>query len=275
MRAPLSPASHSKANLSGLKNNSLERPSATLCLLDGSHVAERDLKFFAQQLSTSESHRYQFFRRRERQRQFLLGRMLLRLAVAKLISRPLDALAIIEREDNLPQLVVRNEPHLQPAFSISHSRNWVACVVSSNVSLGLDIEVESPARDIIGISQSSFHPKDHGWLLSQPETARLSAFYQLWCTKEALYKLLSSLGRENILSPLVGSDGTVAAEGCCWHRFSLPHSGLALVICSNQPLSVIHRLQLNGLTTVDLMTANESWSDVQWPAVRPKDCLVS
>ena len=237
-------------------------PSATLWLLDGSHVAEHDLEFFAQQLSTSESHRYACFKRRERQRQFLLGRMLLRFAVSKLISRPLDALAIIEREGNPPQLVVRSERCLQPVFSISHSRNWVACVVSSNVSLGLDIEVESPDRDIIGISQSAFHPKDHGWLLIQPETARLSAFYQLWCTKEALYKLLSSLGREKIFSPLVGSDGTVAAEDYRWHCFSLPHSGLALVICSDQPLSHIHSLQLNGLTTVDWRAANESWWDI-------------
>jgi len=248
---------------------------ATLWLLDGSHVAEHDLAFFAEQLSTSESNRYLCFKRRERQRQFLLGRMLLRFAVAKLRSRPLGELAIIERESNLPQLVVRNERYLQPVFSISHSRDWVACVVSSNVALGLDIEVESPDRDIIGISQSVFHPQDHGWLLSQPETARLSAFYQLWCTNEALYKLLSSLGRERIFSPLVGSDGTIAAEGCRWHRFSLPHSRLTLVICSDQPLSFIHSLQLNGLTTVDWRAANESWSDVQWPAVGPEDCLVS
>ena len=201
--------------------------------------------------------------------------MLLRFAVSKLISQPLDTLALIEREGSPPQLMVHNERYQQPAFSISHSRDWVACVVSSNASLGLDIEVETPGRDIIGICQSAFHPKDHGWLLSQPETARLSAFYQLWCTKEALYKLLFSLGRERIFSPLVGSDGTVAAEGYRWHRFSLPHSSLALVICSDQPLSLIHSLQLNGLTKVDWRAANESRSDVQWPGVGPKDCLVS
>src|SRR5262245_44648977 len=186
MRARLLRELRSRATLSRLKNNNIDMPSAILWLLDGSRVAEEDVAFFVQQLGESEARRYDRFKGRERQRQFLLGRMLLRFAVSKLISRPLGELAIIERESNFPPLVVRNERYLQPAFSISHSRDWVACVVSSNASLGLDIEMESPGRDIIGISQLAFHPKDHGWLMSQPETARLSGYYQLWCKKEAL-----------------------------------------------------------------------------------------
>jgi 4'-phosphopantetheinyl transferase len=257
-----------------LKINNLDMPSATLWLLDSSRVPEEDVAFFVQQLGASEARRYGRFKRRERQRQFLLGRMLLRFAVSNLISIPLDAVAIIERESNAPQLVLSNLSYLQPAFSISHSRDWVACAVTYNVSLGVDIEVESPARDIIGISQSAFHPKDHGWLLRQPKTARLSAFYQLWCTREALYKLMSSLGRDRIFSPLVGSDGTVAAEGCRWYRSSISHSSVALVICSDQPFSLIHKRQLDGLTRADWVET-ERWSAIHWRAVRPADCLVS
>jgi 4'-phosphopantetheinyl transferase len=70
----------------------------------------------------SEARRYGRFKRKERQRQFLLGRMLLRFAVSNLISLPLDVLTIIERAGKQPQLVLRNERYLQPAFSISHSR---------------------------------------------------------------------------------------------------------------------------------------------------------
>src|SRR5262245_1265972 len=232
MRARLLRELRSRATLSRLKNNNIDMPSAILWLLDGSRVAEEDLAFFVQQLGESEARRYGRFKRRERQRQFLLGRMLLRFAVSSLIALPLDGFAIIERESNAPQLVLPNEGYVRHTFSISHSRDLVACAVSSNASLGVDIEAESSSRDIIDISQSTFHPKDHGWLLRQPETARVSAFYQLWCTKEALYKLFSSLGRERIFSPLVGSDGTVASEGCGWHRFSLPHYGPALVLCS-------------------------------------------
>jgi len=185
--------------------------------------------------------------------------MLLRFAVSNLISIPLDALAIIERESNAPQLVLSNVPYLQPAFSISHSRDWVACAVSSNASLGVDIEVESPARDIIGISQSAFHPKDHGWLLTQPETARLSAFYQLWCTREALYKLMSALGRETVLLPLLGADNTSTSQGASWYSYSLKHFGLTVAICSDQPLSALRRIEIAGLSRADWLAADREF----------------
>ena len=59
-------------------------PSATLWLLDGSRVTEDDVAFFVQQLGAGEANRYGRFKRKERKRQFLLGRMLLRFAVSRL-----------------------------------------------------------------------------------------------------------------------------------------------------------------------------------------------
>jgi 4'-phosphopantetheinyl transferase len=240
-----------------LKNNNLDMPTATLWLLDGSRVAEEDVAFFVQQLGESEARRYACFKRRERQRQFLLGRMLLRFAVSNLISVPLDAVAIIERESNAPQLVLSNLSYLQPAFSISHSRDWVACAVGPNVTLGVDIEVNDPTRDVLGISELVFHPDEHCWLLPQIDSARLSAFYHLWCTREALYKLRSSLGRQTVLSPLVGVDGAFASQGPNWHRYTLPHSALTVAICSDQPLSSLYKIELTGLTRMDWLGAEQ------------------
>jgi hypothetical protein len=85
-------------------------------------------------------------------------------------------------------------------------------VVGPNVTLGLDIEVNVSTRDFVGMSRLVFHPDEHRWLLSQVESARLSAFYRLWCAREALYKLMSVLGRRAVLSPLVGVDGTLASQ---------------------------------------------------------------
>ena len=62
------------------------------------------------------------------------------------------------------QLVLPDSQSLRASFSLSHSRDWVACVVSSNVSLGLDIEVNDSTRDVLGISQLVFHPNEHLWL---------------------------------------------------------------------------------------------------------------
>jgi 4'-phosphopantetheinyl transferase len=217
-------------------------------LLDGSLVHEDDIAFFAQQLGPGEAYRYACFKRRERKRQFLLGRMLLRFAISNLMSLPPDRLGVVERTGNAPELVLPDSPSLRPRFSLSHSRDWVACVVSSSVGLGIDIEVKDPTRDFLSISQLVFHPNEHLWLWKQPEAARLTAFYPLWSTREALYKLMSSLGRRTVLSSLVGRDGTLASQGLDWHGYTLPHSLLMLSVCSDQPLSELWKVDLTKLT---------------------------
>jgi 4'-phosphopantetheinyl transferase len=242
-----------------LAKNKLEMPSATVWLLDGSLLNENDLVFFARQLGASETRRYARFLRGERRLQFLLGRMLLRVAVANLLSLPPDTLDIVERVGNAPQLVLPDSQMLQPHFSLSHSRNWVACAVSAGAKLGIDIEVNDPTRDVLRISQLAFHPNEQLWLLRQLEFARLAAFYHLWCTREALYKLMCSLGRQTFLSPLVGTAGIFASQGPGWHRYTSHHSALMLAICSDQPLSALQKFELTRFTREDWLVADRAF----------------
>lgn len=226
-------------------------PSATLWLLDGNLVHEDDAAFFVQQLGASEAHRYVCFKRKERQRQFLLARILLRLLVSSLTDLPPDAIGIVERDSDGPALVLPSSESFQPRFSLSHSRNWVACALSSSGTLGIDIEVNDPTRDVLSISQLVFHPNEHRWLLQQVEPVRLSAFYQLWCTREALYKLMSNLGRGTVSSPLVGAEGAFATHGPSWYCHTVPHSDLVVVVCSDRPLVVIHKVELTRLSRAE------------------------
>jgi 4'-phosphopantetheinyl transferase len=239
-------------------------PSATLWLLDGNLVHEAALLSFARRLSATELRRYAVFARRSRQRQFLLGRMLLRAAVAGLMDLPLDAVGVVERPTNAPRLVLSGRQG-SPGFSLSHRRNWIACVVSADAALGLDIEVQEPIRDINGISELAFHPSDHHWLLRQPEVRRLPAFYDLWCSREALYKLMSGTGQETRLPPLADGDDTIASQGSGWYRYSLPRSGLTIVICSERPLFALRTVELNGFAGRNWLAAGQ-----ELPAAKPR-----
>ena len=133
----------------------------------------------------------------------------------------------------------------------------MACVVGPNVILGVDIEVNDPTRDVLGISQLVFHPMNIVGFCRRSTYARLSAFYHLWCTREALYKLMSSLGRQTVLSPLVGVDGAFPSQGPDWHRYTLPHSALTVAVCSDQPLSTLYKIELTGLARVDWLAAEQ------------------
>jgi 4'-phosphopantetheinyl transferase len=227
-------------------------PSATLWLLDGSQVQEVDLAFFVARLGASEAHRLSSFTRKERQRQFLLGRMLLRIAVADLTGLSPDELHVIERRGKSPQLIFPNRQSLFAYFSLSHSREWVACATSPQATLGLDIEVIDPRRDIFAISKMAFQSIEHSWLLSQPEAERLSAFYSLWSAKEALFKLQSNLGHETTLSPLVGDKIATIFQPNGGHRYQLPMGHLSIEVFSDRQLSKLHHRVLCGLTRADL-----------------------
>ena len=231
--------------------------SAVVWLLDGNLVYEDDIGFFEQQLGASEIVRYSGFKRRERKRQFLLGRMLLRFTVSNLLSLRQDALGVVERSGCPPLLVLPDSRSLQPSFSLSHSREWVACVVSFRIHLGIDIEVNDPTRDVLGISEFIFHPNEHRWLLPLNEAARLSAFNQLWCTKEALHKLSTNSGHEKVLSPLVDANGVFASEGPGWYRYTVPHSFLTVAVCTDRPLIEIHKIELTGLSPANWLAANQ------------------
>jgi 4'-phosphopantetheinyl transferase len=223
--------------------------------MDTNGVTEDDLAFFKRQLGGSETDRLLSFVRPERRRQFLLGRILLRFAVSHLTGLPVDAIGVVERPDNAPRLVFPDAQHLKPNFSLSHSRNWVACVVSCAVTLGLDIEVNDPARDIDEMSEIVFHPNARLRLSALSRAERVASFYDLWCEKEALHKLLCNLGRESDSAALLGSHLGLQLEKFGWHRYEVPFPGLSMIIESDHPLLAISERILAGFARADWLAA--------------------
>jgi 4'-phosphopantetheinyl transferase len=231
-------------------------PSAKLWLLDGDSVAQDDLAFFSRRLGSSETRRLVSFVRPVRQRQFILGRILLRVAVADLLGLPVDTIGIIEQPGNAPLLVLPESQHASPNFSLSHRRNWVACLVSNNVPLGLDIELNEAARDINASSELLFHPSERRWLLTLPHAERVSAFYEIWCSREALHKLLCNLGRKADLSFPVASILAQELERLCWRQIISAFPGLTIVAASDRRFAIRETI-LKRATRADWIAASQ------------------
>jgi 4'-phosphopantetheinyl transferase len=226
--------------------------SATVWLLDIRRVPELAVAYFEQRLDPSEAHRYASFARTERKRQFLIARMLLRLAASKMMNVPVHEITVIDRAGSAPELFV-GEGQLSPAnFSISHSRNWVGCALSTEVLLGFDIEVNVPDRDIVALHEAAFQDNEQLWVMRQPHADRIEAFYQLWSTREALYKLMSSLGREMPSSTVNSAGDHDDSQG--WHRCAVMHNRLTAVVCSTEPITLLEKVELAGLTPADLLS---------------------
>jgi len=141
----------------------------------------------ARWLNEAERLRYERFVRAERRRQFVAGRVLLRMALGTLLDiAPLE-IALTERPGNAPALAFPKRSGL--GLSISHSGQWVACAVSLAGPVGLDIERIDPARDVIAIAEQAFGLEEAGRLQSLDPAARAGAFYRMWCRYEAHIKL--------------------------------------------------------------------------------------
>jgi 4'-phosphopantetheinyl transferase len=223
-------------------------PFANLWLLDGSRVPEDDLTFYAANLDGCDALRLATFARTHRRRQFLLGRMLLRVAIADLTGLPVDEICVIQETGKPPRLKTHSEHQFAPNFSMSHSRNWVACATSLSATLGLDIEVIDSRRDIISLGEVAFDPSEQAWFLSQPAAERVSAFYKLWSAKEAMYKLRCNLGRRPEDLPTTGDESVATFLNEGLHRYDLTVPGLSLVLCTDLRLAEIRNVKLNGLS---------------------------
>lgn len=217
-------ASLLKLILSKLQTNKAEPVAtrATVWLVDSRTVTDDDLTRHFEWLNADEVTRYQRFIRPERQRQFLIGRILLRLALAKLLQISAEKIDLSERVGHAPVLI-SPAPVLAPGFSLSHSGAWIACAVSPDVILGLDIEVLDTSRDFLALSVHAFDVSEQKSLAALPDIELASAFYALWSGKEASYKFTSNCAGKFAPNP---------------HCVSLPHPSLSVVLASANPWTV-------------------------------------
>lgn len=199
---------------------------ASLWMVDADAVADADLLRYRGWLSPGETARYQRFVRAQRQRQFVVGRVLLRMALGRLLGVAPQDIGLEEQVGKAPRLAAPVPKGLTPGFSISHSGRWVACATSAQSALGLDIEMRDPGRDLEALAAQAFDTGEMAqWarIRKLPDDERVDGFYRLWSEKEARFKL---------------------SETASGHCVALPHAELSVVVCSALPLVRAPQIEL-------------------------------
>lgn len=194
--------------------------TATVLLADGRGISDTELAVFHGWLGNGEALRLARFVRAERRRQFLIGRGMLRQALGGLLGVAPSAIALDERPGKAPLLLTPGGGGV--GFSLSHSGPWVACAVSAESALGLDIERLDPARKIDALARQAFTVEQAAWLAARPAAGRVRDFYELWSEVEACIKLGE------------GASGV----------YLLSHPEVSVVLCSAQPLSAAPELMV-------------------------------
>ncbi len=137
-------------------------------------------------LSASEQQRYTAIQHPGRRRQFLLGRVLLRHMLSQYFDFPLAYWQLVEQPQQAPQL--RSAIPHPIAFSIAHSRDQVACLLTTGHLAGCDIEYMGKARNVMEIAALYFDAHDVRRLAALQGAEQTQLFYRLWTQHEACYK---------------------------------------------------------------------------------------
>jgi 4'-phosphopantetheinyl transferase len=179
-----------------------------LWLTDAAMLSDGALAAYGAWLGEAERERAERFVRPLRRRQFIVGRALLRLALARLLGVAPQSIVLRERPGNAPLLALPDRP--AAGFSISHSGRWVACAASLQSAIGLDIECIAPARDVLALADHAFGAPAAAELRVLEGEARVEAFYRMWCLYEAGIKL----GRPSAADYLYTHPGLSLALRC-------------------------------------------------------------
>ena len=75
-----------------------------------------------------------------------------------------------------------------PAYNLSHSGRWVACAVSRDEPIGIDVETFAHLRDYRDLVPDITHPGERHCIEQAPSEQRLALFKRCWTRKEAVLK---------------------------------------------------------------------------------------
>ena len=172
---------------------------------------------------------------RARQRS-LLGSRLLQQALLRIGARA-ETFASLRHPPGARPVV---DPPYE--FSLAHCEGLVACAVTTDSPVGIDVERLGTLT--AGASTLYLSPAERAWAAHDS-----TRFYTLWTRKEAVAKAAGLRGLRDLRA--VEIDGVLArVNGTTWHTTALnlgPEFVAQLACCSAQPIVELESLRLETL----------------------------
>lgn len=140
-------------------------------------------------LSAEERARHDRLSMADDRRSFAAAHGLLRQVLAATVGGS-PTQGVFDRDRHGKPFLVPDVARPTMAFSLSHCRDVVACVVAPAGRVGIDVEPVRPSLDSVGFAQRFFSPAEAAWIAAMPPFNRGSGVCAVWTLKEALSKAL-------------------------------------------------------------------------------------
>ena len=112
------------------------------------------------------------------QRTYIIAHALLHVALTQM---GVTARSFAKNSQGKPSL-----PEQALHFNLSHTEGLVAVALSRNIEIGVDVEYQRDLPDRDGVARTVFRAEEIEEMQRSPD--RVSRFFQLWTTKEAVMK---------------------------------------------------------------------------------------
>ena len=134
-------------------------------------------------LDADERHRAFGFVFERHRRQFVVAHAVKRLMIYAITGAPPSSLRFGKTAAGKPLLMPAGRPH----FNISHCESMVACALSSNLEVGIDVEPLDRAAPL-ALADWYCSPAEQHWLAGLSPASRPRCFIRMWTLKEAVLK---------------------------------------------------------------------------------------
>lgn len=119
--------------------------------------------------------------------EFLLTRALCRVALSCYANRHPVSWAFVRNAYGRPSLAT-HDPDAHLSFNLSNTHGLVACAITLNRLIGIDVEERLRGRELCKIAARFFSPSEVGALRATDPKDRNDQFIELWTLKEAYIK---------------------------------------------------------------------------------------
>lgn len=142
-------------------------------------------------LDRNERDRWRRFRVNRARREFALCRAALRANLCERLACTNDQLAFGFLEHGKPYAIVDGVPSTG-SFNVSHSGKHGLIAFALQGQLGVDVEERVARRDLDGIGEAVFGPRELSALSELTGNGKIHLFFTLWTIKEALIKAIGT-----------------------------------------------------------------------------------
>lgn len=122
--------------------------------------------------------------------EFLTARITLKYLLASILGIEPMAITFKTNDYKKPFLSFTHQQAIN--FNVSHTRDWVAILISREKNVGIDIQYHQLKTDFLKIAKRFFYGDEYELLLKASPNQKKHFFYRMWAAKEAIIKAIGT-----------------------------------------------------------------------------------